>query len=120
MNTKHTHIEVGGIGVGQTSEEDIERRALELALSDGRNHVNDIDLLQARREFGALATNDPEDPSDEIPEAERSGDGFPSVDTGTRAERIELDDEANIGEALVEEGVAEAEHDSRLHSDHGL
>jgi len=119
MKIKQHHIEVGGIGVGQASEEDIDRRALELALSDGRDRPNEIDLLQARQEFGALAS-DSDDPSDEILEADRAGDGFPPMDTGTRADRLELDDEANIAETLVEEGVAEAEHDSRLHSDHGL
>jgi len=119
MKTKLHHIEVGGVGFGQATQADIDRRALELAISDGRDRPNDIDFIQARQEFGALAS-DPEDPADEILESERSGDGFPSVDTGSRAERLEFDDEATLAETLVEEGVAEAEHDSRLHSDHGL
>ena len=119
MKTKLNHIEIGGIGVGEASQEDIDRRALELAISDGRDHPNEIDLRQARQEFAAHEEADLDDPSDEIPEGDRSGDGFPPVDHGTRAARLEPDDEASLGQSLVEEGISEAEHDSRFHSDHG-
>jgi hypothetical protein len=118
MKTKLNHIEVGGVGFGQATQADIDRRALELAISDGRERPNDIDFVQARQEFGALAL-DAEDPADEILETDRPGDGFPAAGAGIRAARSEFEDEATLAETLVEEGVAEAEHDSRLHSDHG-
>ena len=62
---------------------------------------------QARQEFAAHEEADLDDPSDEIPEGDRSGDGFPPVDHGTRAARLEPDDEASLGQSLVEEGISD-------------
>ncbi len=116
MKTKLNRIEVGGAGLGEASEEDVARRAEELARSDGRTETNESDLAQARGELGAEISLDP---AEEIAEDDRPGSGFPETDHGTQAERFEMEDEANLAEELVEEGVREADHDSRLHSNDG-
>ena len=113
MKTKLHRMEIGGAGMGEASEDDVARRALELARADGRTEINDIDIINAVKDLGGSA---PENPEDQIDEADRDGNGFPAAGLGTQAPRVELDDEANLAEELVQEGIDEAEHESRLHS----
>lgn len=116
MKTKLNRIEVGGAGFGEAGERDVARRAAELARADGREETNETDFAQARGELGGRAFVDL---SEEIAEEDRAGTGVPASSEGIRAKRYEMEDEANLAEELVEEGVQEADHDSRVHSNDG-
>jgi hypothetical protein len=102
-----------GNGMGVADEAAADVRAKELALSDGRTEVNEKDLLQAREELESL-NRTPEAPeivgdTDEI----TSWDDVPG-ESGYQAPTRQQEDATDIGIALVEEGLEEAEHDSRV------
>jgi hypothetical protein len=107
-------IEIGGSGAGEPGDEDVFHRARELAWADGRTEVNDADLAQARSELeGARPIHDP---VEEIAEADRPDSGIPATSLGHQAGHFPIDDEETIAESLIEEGIDEAEHDSRVRS----
>ncbi len=110
-----THrIEIGGRGFGEASDDTIERRARELAQLNGHGHPTRHDREAALRELKQpLGGGSPED---ELEEAERPGSAFPAASHGTRAERLEPEDEQAIDEELVLEGVEEADHEARVKS----
>jgi hypothetical protein len=107
-------IEIGGTGAGEPGDEEVAHRARELAWADGRTEVNDADLAQARAELGG--TRPTHDPVEEIAEADRPDSGVPATSLGHQVGHFPIDDEETIAETLVEEGIEEAEHDSRVHS----
>ena len=81
---------------------------------DGRTEANEADRDSARTELLGLPHNGvaPEviDPAvEEIVEWDT-----PAGSSGQSAPRVLPEDEANIGEALVEEGLEEADHSQRL------
>jgi hypothetical protein len=91
----------------------IEERAHELALSDGRNRPNDLDRTRARSEL----TGTPG--SEQSPAREEPGRDWqmPLVSTGVKAPTVRSENDQNISERLVQEGVEEADHDQRLSSE---
>lgn len=94
----------------------IERRARQLAISDGRDEASAGDFEEARAN---LADGDAtEDAAEQIADEDRPGSGVPPMSTGTRAPRLEPEDEGSLAEEEVEEGVAEADLDTRLKSRH--
>lgn len=106
-------------GIGEVSDKMLRERAVELALINGRTEqeTSKSDWDQAKREL----TGDPEmEPQEALleaaPETER-WDPLPGS-SGHRAPVITSDGEDSEGrsdsEALVEEGVREAEHDQML------
>jgi hypothetical protein len=108
-----------GQGIGEVSREMLRQRAVELAVIDGRSEqdATKSDWEQAKREL----TDEPEmDPQEALleaaPESER-WDPLPGS-SGHRAPVITTDSEDAEGrsdaEALVDEGVREAEHDLML------
>jgi hypothetical protein len=103
-------------GIGTVTRKMVRERAVELALINGRSalEVSKSDLEQAKREL----TGEPEiDPKEAVlesaPESER-WDPVPAT-SGHKvlaAPSADEDDEARSdNERLVEEGIAEAEHD---------
>lgn len=108
-------MEVHASGLGTPSEETVWRRAIELAIIEGRDEPSQTDVEQAYRELHG-----------EIPQGETLGDDSgemaatvsdrdmvaPSL--GHQTERREPDGANSIGEELVDEGLDEANHDQML------
>ena len=91
----------------------MERRAREIALIAARDpdEFTDADWDQARRELlGTQISNAPEETDDN---AEVVGEwNVVASSSGHRAPRVE--DEENLGEQLVSDGVEEAAHDQMV------
>ncbi len=107
------------VGIGTVTQEMVRQRASELAVINGRaeEDVSVMDLEQAKRELTGEAESDPKDAILEAaPESER-WDPLPGS-TGHKVEATSNEDEDDEGrsdsERLVEQGVAEAEHDQML------
>jgi len=103
-------------GIGTVTRDMVRERAIELALISGRGarEVSQSDLEQARREFNGEPDTDPKEATlESAPESERWDPVHGS--TGHKAPEGPGDDEdeegRSNGERLVEEGIAEAEHD---------
>jgi len=106
-------ISVHGNGFGAPSPDEIEKRAREIALIAERDpdEFTDADWDQARRELqGTQASNAPEETDDNAEVVEEWN--MVASSSGHRAPRME--DEENVGEHLVEDGVQEAVHDQML------
>jgi hypothetical protein len=104
---------VHGDGFGAPSPDSVEKRAREIALIAERDpdEFTDADWEQARRELlGTQVSNAPEETADNAEVVEEWN--VVASSAGHRAPRIE--DEENVGEQLVEEGVQEAEHDQMV------
>lgn len=106
-------ISVHGNGLGAPSPDTVEKRAREIALIAERDpdEFTDADWDQARRELlGVLPSNAPEE-TDENAEVVEEWNVVASS-AGHRAPRVE--DEENVGEHLVEDGIEEAAHDQMV------
>ena len=92
----------------------IEERAREIARSDGRAQPNDLDRTRAREELTGSTSA-----SEKLPTREEPGRDWqmPLVSTGEKAPTVRPEDDENIPEKLVQEGVEEADHDQRLSSE---
>ena len=111
----HGRITQHGAGLGTVTPEMVQRRAREIALSDGRagNEVTSADWEQARREL--LGAANPPSAESDIEEAESTTGWDPAPPTiGRRAETQEVDDEETMAEQLMQEGIEEADHDERV------
>ncbi len=106
-------ISLHGDGFGAPSPDSVEKRAREIALIAEReaDEFTDADWDQARRELlGALPSNAPEETDDNAEVVEEWN--VVASSTGHRAPRIE--DDENLGEQLVTDGVEEAAHDQMV------
>ncbi len=110
---------INSTGVGTVTSEMVLKRAVELAVIDGRraNDVSKSDLRMAKRELTGVRDLDPDQTAlESLPESER-WDPLPGS-TGHVVPATSTDEEdgegRSIGEILVEEGVEEADHDQRL------
>lgn len=113
MSTKNPgRIQIHGEGVGEISEDDIETRAKELAVMDGRREIKGHDRVRAREEL----LNPGPPPAPEADETVRPVELWSkaSASIGHEGVHNELEDEANLAEQLVEEGVEEADREQRL------
>ncbi len=106
-------------GIGTVTREMVRERAVELALINGRTalEVSQSDWEQARRELTGEPDTDPKEAVlESAPESERWDPVHGS--TGHKVPVASSEDEDDEGrsdsERLVEEGIAEAEHDQRL------
>ena len=106
-------------GVGSVTRDMVRERAIELALINGRSaqDVSTSDWEQAKRELTGEPDADPDEAMFEaVPESDRLVT-VPSS-TGHKTPEAPNEDEDDEGrserEQLVEEGVAEAEHDQML------
>lgn len=109
MNTPH-RIEIHGQGVGIADDALVERRAEELARIDGRSAAAQRDYLAARRE---LVRQAPPGVAPEGQESLQSWDEAPEAN-GSHRPRVAPDDETSPVELLIEEGLNEADHDTRV------
>jgi hypothetical protein len=106
-------ISVHGNGFGAPSPDEVEKRAREIALIAERDpdEFTDADWDQARRELlGSQASNAPEETDANADVVEEWN--VVASSAGHRAPRIE--DEENLGEHLVEDGIEEAAHDQMV------
>ena len=106
-------------GIGTVTPKMVRQRAAELAVIDGRpvQDVSKSECEAARRELTGEPDADPKEAAlESAPESER-WDPVPGS-TGHKVPVAPSDDEDDEGrsdnERLVEEGVAEAEHDHRV------
>ena len=109
-------INTGDQGLGTVTPGMVEDRAKELARMDGRTQPHEGDRQQAQEELlgPAGATSGPEAVDQEVENIVTWDDAPESA--GARAQQVLPEDEANIAETLVQEGLEEAEHDQRLSS----
>ena len=107
-------LRAGSSGLGAANASDIESRALELARSDGRTEVSESDLDRAADELsGADAA--PPDPNDSTFVVEKLvGWDEPIGSEGSHGHENQPDDEQSVAEQLIEQGMQEADHDSRV------
>ena len=98
-------------GIGTVTQQMVEQRAREIAHSDGRARVNDLDRTRAMEELTGPT-------SEKSPTREEPGRDWqmPLVSTGEKAPTVRPEDDQNIPEELIEEGIEEADHDQRLSS----
>ena len=117
---KQNQIEEGrfsdrGEGVGTVTKEMVMKRAREIAVINGRsqNNVLDSDIEEALRELqGEDELNPPLTAAESIPEDERWAKV--KCSEGTQAPTVPAPDEQTFAEKLVDEGVADAEHDQEI------
>jgi len=112
-------LSVNSAGIGTVTEDMVRQRALELAVINGRTEkdMTVFDWEQATRELTGEKDIDPKDAIlNAAPESER-WDPLPGS-TGHKVETSADDDEDAEGrsdsEQLVEQGIAEAEHDQMV------
>jgi hypothetical protein len=106
-------------GVGAVTHDMVRQRAIELAIINGRaaQEVSKSDWEQAKRELTGEPDADPDETMYEaIPDSDRVVSA--PFSTGHKTPESPNEDEDDEGrsesEQLVEEGVAEAEHDQML------
>ena len=104
----------GSEGVGTVTPQMLEERAREIARSDGRSQPNDLDRIRAREELIGPTSASEKPPTNEEPGRDWQ---MPLVSTGEKAPTLRPEDDENIPEKLVQEGVEEADHDQRLSSE---
>ena len=94
------------------TQEMVRARAREIALINGRSpdHLSPADFAQAKREL--MGQNYVESPEDQLPVSER-WDPVPGS-PGQKAIPVPAHDEQTDAEKLIEEGVAEAEHEQMV------
>ena len=103
----------GTEGLGTVTQQMIEERAREIACNDGRARPNDLDRTRARKQLTGAASDSQKRPTRAQPGRDWQ---MPLVSTGEKAPTVRPEDEENIPEKLVREGVEEADHDQRLSS----
>ena len=115
MNETHSKGKIvrGTEGLGTVTAQMIEERAHEIARGDGQNRPNDLDRSSAREELTGATSGLEKPPTREEPGRDWQ---MPLVSTGEKAPTLRPEDEANIPEELIQEGVEEADHDQRVKS----
>lgn len=107
-------ISTGAQGLGTVTPEMVDERARELARADGRTEANEGDRHTAYREL-VPDSLEPVAPELDAPELENvtEWDTAPE-EKGVAVPVVLPEDEANIAETLVQEGLDEADHTSRV------
>jgi len=111
-------IQIHGEGVGELSEDDIETRAKEIAMMDGRREAKDHDRVRAREELLNPGPSAAPEADETARPVELWSKGAASL--GHEGAHVEPEDEANLAEQLVEEGVEEADREQRLSANEDL
>jgi hypothetical protein len=112
INNRPEANSIGG-GAGAPDEATMVKRALELARMDGRTEPGENDYARAREELRTTGS---------LPSAPEAGGELENLTTwdtpldaaGHQSPVRAPDDEANIAEKLVEEGIEEADHHQRV------
>jgi hypothetical protein len=99
-------------GLGTVTREMVEERAQEIARGDGREEANDLDRTRAREDLTGSIGSEPRTVGEPAPDWYTPRGGS----TGEKAQTVRPEDEANIPQKLVQEGIEEADHDQRSSS----
>jgi len=101
-----------GHGLGTVTAAMVHQRAREIAIINGRgeNNVIEADVAQARSELTGEEGLVPARPAAELIEEDKRWEPVAGSE-GRKAATTSAPDEQNFAEELVEEGVAEAEHE---------
>lgn len=101
-------------GLGAPDPVMVRQRALELALLDGREEANEEDWRRAKLALHGAVNVDGE-LSDEMAMALMVSErDMVSADLGHQADRVAMEDDRNVVEELIMEGMEEAEHERML------
>jgi hypothetical protein len=116
MDETHSRGKIvrGTEGLGTVTPQMIEKRAQEIARTDGRNRPNDLDRSSAREDLIGATSDSAKRPTRKEPGRDWQ---IPLVSTGDKAPTVRPEDDENIPEKLIQEGVKEAEHDQRVSSE---
>lgn len=112
-NALPIRLKAGSPGLGQASQMEVEQRAAELAVSDGRETISNADLAMAAAELAGGGTTTETVEIDAVLDPTPFWEE-PPPQTGHLVATPPLEDESNIAEQLVEDGLEEADHDSRV------
>jgi hypothetical protein len=100
-------------GLGAPSAETVRQRAQELARINGRTEYNEEDWREAKRELhGGHEVNDTNGDMDMVTVVSEHDMVVSSV--GHHVENVGLDDQENMVEELIAEGMDEAVHEQML------
>ena len=101
-------------GLGLPNVDHVLQRAQEIALIDGRSDYTEADWQQAKYEIHGSHQAD-DGPSGEIEMAALvSEQDMVATDAGHHLARLTMEDDGNVVEELIREGMEEAEHDRML------
>jgi hypothetical protein len=104
-------------GMGMPCADTVRRRALELAQIDGRDESNEQDWLDAKRELHG--GHEPNDTNGEMDmDTLISGHDMVTSSLGHHAVKMGFDDQDNLAEELIAEGMDEAVHEQMLAARH--
>jgi hypothetical protein len=97
-------------GVETVASQMLDERAKEIAGADGRAEANDLDRTRAREDLtGATSLSEQ---SSTVSEPDR--DWYtPRGSSGEKAPTVRPEDEENIPQKLIQEGIEEADNDQR-------
>ena len=109
-----TRLKAAQPGLGAAAQVDVERRAGELARIDGRDKVTDADIMLAINELSTASLPAPAPETGDPALEELTAWDDPIAQSGLRVPAVPLEDEAPVGERLIQDGVAEAEHHTRV------
>jgi hypothetical protein len=116
---KEAALIMNATGIGTVTRKMVRERAVEIALINGRSAhaVSVVDWEQAKRELTGEPSTDPKDALLEMSSESERWDPVPGS-TGhiipVASVDGEDDDGRSLGEKLVDEGLAEADHDQML------
>jgi len=99
--------------LGTVTPQMIEEQARQIARSDGRAQPNDLDRTRAREELIGVTSGSEKPATREEPGRDW---GMPLVSSGEKAPTVRPEDEQNVPEKLIQEGIDEADHDQRSRS----
>jgi hypothetical protein len=100
-------------GLGLPTPELVQQRAKEIAKIAGRNHFTEQDWQQAKVELHGGNIPPTENGDDQMLESVSERD-MVAGSVGHHTENVGLEDDMNIVEELVSEGMEEAVHDQML------
>lgn len=110
-------VELSGKGLGVFTRADVDRRATELALIDGRTEATDADRERALAEFQDRNLPDAVNEDADTMQSMSRDPSDPLVDRGRQAPAYTADpDEKTSIEKLALEGVEEAQHEQMVQS----
>lgn len=116
-NSRHSKIILHGKGTGDLTDEDVEKRAREIALIRGRSpeRISEEDREEAWAELqGELLPPPTMESNGESRGAISRDPSEPLADSGHQVNDLRPEDEENNIERLATEGVEEAQHDQML------
>jgi hypothetical protein len=96
-------------------QEQVEARALAIAREEGRYEATELDRETARHEILEPTLED-EYAEERLSEDDRPDAGVAPGSSGVKVERVPLEDDGNVVEELFQEGVENADTNTRARS----